>query len=150
MLAWQQAEMNRDRKKHKKPYEVSDFYCYKIEDNHDTIDAIYSSAASQLIAIGKFPRWGLFIYKELMKNIGKAKAPDVLAYVHESAIILAPKIMNDSCKGLLIATEGVSFRTLSFDIIRNDQNSNEQIRVRMPKIDGKVVAIENCVLDILG
>lgn len=152
LLACQQAEINRDRKQRKKPYEMSDFYCYKSGDDKDSIDAPYGSASKRLIEMGMFPNWGLFVYKDLMKNADKAKPPEVLAYVSEWAIILAPRNMDDACKGLLIATEKASYRTLLFDVIKDGQpqDNNEQIRIRMPVLRGKTIAIENCMLDIMG
>jgi hypothetical protein len=150
LLACQQAEINRDRKKQKKPYEISDFYCYEVPGEQDTIDAIYSSATKQLIDLNQFPRWALFIYKDLMKNAGKAKAPNVLAYCNEHAIIIAPRVNDGICKGLVIALEYASHRVLSFDMITSDLREVDYIRIRMPKIEGKVAAIENCVMDILS
>lgn len=150
LIACQQAEINRDRKSRKKPYELSDFYCYDIDADKDSIDARYGSAASALISMGLFPRWGLFIYKELMKNASNTKAPDILAYINESAIILAPVHVSGMCKGMLIGLEGISYRNLTFDIIKGDSIQVQGIRIRMPRIDGKTVAIENCMMDIVG
>ena len=152
LIACQQAEINRDRKQRKKPYEMSDFYCYKSDEDKDSIDAPYGSAAKELITRKMFPGWGLFIYKDLMKNADKAKVPNILAYVSEFAIILAPRNIDNVCKGLLIATEAVSYRTVAFNIINKEEGSvsGGQIRIKMPQINGKTVAIENCVLDIMG
>lgn len=150
MIACQQAEFNRDRKKKKKPYEMEEFYCFKMDETTDSIDAKYGSAASALIEQQIFPRWGLFIYKELMKNAKKVSPPDVLCYFNENAIILAPVILGDVCKGMLIATEQASFRVIEFDTIKSDGSTSEKIRIRLPQVNGKTVAIENCCMDILG
>lgn len=151
MIACQQAEFNRDRKKRKKPYDLEDFYCYKINSDKDTVDAPYGSAASELISRSMFPSWGLFIYKELMVNASKATAPEVLCYSNKHAIILAPKIVGDTCIGMLIATEYASYRVLEFQEIKK-QEGGEKItyRIRMPEVKGKTAAVENCCLDILG
>lgn len=150
MIACQQAEFHRDRKKKKKPYEMDEFYCFKLDEVTDSIDAQYGSAANVLIELQMFPRWGLFIYKELMKNAKKVTAPDILCYFSDNAIILAPTILGEVCKGMLIATEQASFRVIEFDIIKSDGTTSEKIRVRLPQINGKTAAIENCCMDILG
>lgn len=144
LLAYQQAEMNRDRKKTKKPYQIDDFYCYAPSDLRDSVDAIYGSAALELIKMGSFPRWGLYMYKELTENADKVKAPQILCYQCETAILLAPKIMDNICKGMLIAQEGASNRMLELTAPNGDM-----IRLRMPEINGKVAALENCYLDIV-
>lgn len=144
LLACQQAEFNRDSKKNKKPYQMDDFYCYASSESKDSVDAIYGSAAKKLIELKMFPGWGLYMYKELTQNASKAKPPEVLCYQCETAIILAPKIMNGVCKGMLLATEKASRRSLELTAPNGDI-----IRLRMPDINGKVVAIENCYLDII-
>lgn len=144
LLAYQQAEMNRDRKKSKKPFVMSDFYCYAMEDEIDSIDGIYGAAALRLIELRKFPSWGLFVYKDLMKNANNVRPPSVLCYMHEDAIILAPRITDSHCTGLLIATENVSSRIVTFKTMEGE----EAVRVRMPILQGKTVAIENCYLDL--
>lgn len=145
VLACQQAEMNRDRKKSKKPFELSDFYCYGSPDEIDTIDSRYGRAAMQLIALGKFPNWGLFVYKDLMKNATKGKDPSILCYSCDNAIILAPQIDEYKCNGMLIALESASGRILTLSNI----DETHHIRVRMPILNGKTVALENCYLDLV-
>jgi hypothetical protein len=150
VLACQQAEINRDRKKQKKPYTTSDFYCYPIQAEQDTIDARYAASAIRLIELGMFPRWGLFIYKELIKNADESSAAEILAYVCDTAIILAPTDASGACRGLLIAMEAASHRILHFDQIdRNGHVITDCINIRMPHINGKVAAVENCILDIV-
>ena len=144
LLACQQAEFNRDRKKNKKPYQMDDFYCYAPIGSKDSVDAIYGSATKKLIEMKLFPRWGLYMYKELTENADKVKPPDILCYQCENAILLAPKIMDGVCKGMLLALEGASNRSMELTAPNGDI-----IRLRMPEIKGKVVAIENCYLDIV-
>lgn len=144
VLAYQQAEINRDRKKSKKPYLLSDFYCYSSQDEIDTVDSRYGRAAKRLIEARQFPNWALFVYKDLMKNADKGKDPDILCYSCENAIILAPKVSDGRCNGMLIALESASSRILTL----SSPDGNDQVRVRMPRLNGKAVAMENCYLDL--
>lgn len=138
--------MNRDRKKTKKPYEISDFYCYGSLTEKDSIDSRYGAAAKELILRKQYPVWGLFIYKELMENVDSSiKAPSVLAYISKEAMILAPRVSGDQCLGLLVALESASGRIIEF----SSDDSKDRIVLRLPKFQGKVVAMENCYIDIV-
>lgn len=151
MIACQQAEFNRDRKKKKKPYELDDFYCFKMADERDTVDARYGSAANELIKMQLFPAWALFIYRELMQNASRSKPPEVLCYYNDEAIILAPARVSDICKGMLIATEKASFRVMEFKVVSTSKDvTDDTIRIRLPEIKGKTAAIENCCMDVLS
>lgn len=150
-LAYQQAEINRDTKKRKKPYDPSDFYCYPDISSKDSVDAIYGACASKLLELQMMPGWALFVYKELKQNASKAVPKQIVCYSNKSALILAPSINSDQCKGMLIALEDASHRVLSFDEINRDGTVREDaIRLRMPVISGKTVAIENCYVDVFG
>ena len=144
-LVLQQAEVNRDAKKRKRPFSIDEFYVYPIQGEKDSISGRYGAAAKGLIAKGKFPRWGLFIYRELMENADKGKPPEKLCLTSENAIILAPEFNDSGCSGMLIALETASNKT----ICMTDDN-DKVFRVRMPEIKTKVVAIENCYFDVLA
>ena len=73
LLAVQQAEMNRDKKKRKKPFELDEFCLYNFENKKDTINPIYGAAAMELIRIKEFPTWALFIYKELAERAEESR-----------------------------------------------------------------------------
>lgn len=154
VLACQQAEINRDRKKNKKAYTLSDFYCYPDKDEVDSIDGIYGAAALQMIELREFPSWGLFIYKDLVKNASKAKAPSVLGYIGTNVLILAPRIQDRTCVGLLIATEQASNKVVTLRKVSQPgvgtDNYEETIKIRMTTVNGKTVAIENYSLDIVS
>lgn len=144
VLALQQAEMNRDRKKNKKPFTLSDFFCYDLSDEVDSVDARYGRAAIRLIEMRQFPSWALFVYKDLIKNAHQGRDPDILCYQCENAIVLAPSITDTRCNGMLIALESASSRILTLYTI----DKTEAVRLRMPRLDGKTVAIENCYMDL--
>jgi hypothetical protein len=145
VLAVQQAEMNRDRKKRKKPFELDEFCLYNFENKKDTINPIYGAAALELIKIKEFPIWALFIYKELSERAAESAPPDVLCYKCDQAIILAPTIEENICRGMLIATELAGSRILTMQ-----SPCGKELRVRMPPAKAKVIAEENCYLDIVG
>lgn len=146
MITYQQAEMNRDRDKQREAYKLNDFYCYPELEEIDTVDGVYGASAMVLIERGLFPGWALFVYGELSKNAGSAKPADLLCYQCQTAIILAPReiVGSGQIKGMLIAVEDASMR-----ILEMHSPDFHQILIRMPKIGSKVVAIENCVLDIV-
>jgi hypothetical protein len=123
---------------------LNQFFCYPDIDQQDSIDADYGCAAQKLIEMGIFPRWALFIYKDLMKNATSGKAPNVLCYQCEDAIILAPRVRDATCHGMLIAQESASSRVLTMTTPDGDA-----LRIRMPQIRNKIVATENCALDIV-
>jgi hypothetical protein len=145
ILAVQQAEMNRDKKKRRKPFEMDDFYLYNNEENKDSIDSIYGAAAVALIKSGNFPSWALFVYKELLEKAAESIAPTVLCYQCDHAILLAPQVESNTCKGMLIAVEAARHQTLEMH-----SPCGKSIRLRMPDIRAKVIAEENCYLDVVN
>lgn len=144
LIALQQAEIHRDRKKQKRPYELTDFFFYWTEEQSDSIDAIYSACASEMIERKIYPTWALFVYKQLMVNAGKEKPPEVLCYMCEDVLILGPKVMEGVVKGMLIAEESASrkLRTLT-------SPCGKMIKVMMPRIETKIIAQENVYVDLV-
>ena len=145
ILAVQQAEINRDKKKRKKPFEMEDFYLYSNQEDRDSIDSIYGAAAVALIKGNNFPSWALFVYKELSEKAEESIAPAVLCYQCDRAILLAPQIEDATCKGMLIAVEAARHQ-----ILEMNSPCGKSIRLRMPDIGSKVIAEENCYLDIIS
>ena len=145
ILAVQQAEINRDKKKKKKPFEMEDFYLYSNQEDKDSIDSIYGAAAVELIKSRNFPSWALFVYKELLEKAAESVAPTVLCYQCDHAILLAPQIEDATCRGMLIAVEAARYQTLEMH-----SPCGKSIRLRMPDIRSKVIAEENCYLDIIN
>jgi hypothetical protein len=145
VLAVQQAELNRDSKKRKRPFQLEDFYLYDVKDNKDMIDSIYGAAALKLIEMGVFPTWALFVYKQLSERAEESIPPVLLCYACDQAIVLAPQIEGGTCKGMLIAMESASMRNLDFT-----SPCGKSIRLRMPQIKSKIIAEENCYIDIIG
>lgn len=146
LLISQNAEMNRDSKRRKKPYSMDDFYLYADRDDGSRgPNGKYGAAAMSLIESNLFPRWALFVYKDLKIQAGNANAPELLAFIHEDAIILAPSISENQCMGMLIATEEASRKTLTME-----SPCGRAVRMQMPIIDNKVYAEEDCVLTVFS
>lgn len=146
MLATQQAELNRDRKKQKRPFSIEDFYCYQSEEDKDSIDVIYGITAMELIKIRKFPNWGLFVYKELASSAEKGKGsklPEVLCYQSDNVILMAPQISDGVCRCMLIALESASNC-----VVHLTSPCGKEIKARIPELRSKVTATENCYLDV--
>lgn len=145
-LAWQQAELNRDRKKNKRPHELADFFVYPDDRKTDSIDAVYGAAALALIEQRKFPSWALFVYHHLKKNAEKSTPPEVLCYQNDNCLVLAPQVIEGCLKGLLIA----KYETSETVQVLLTNIPGEGIKIKVPKLDGEVAAIENCYLDVIA
>lgn len=146
MLAAQQAEMNRDKKRRRKPYDLSDFYIYVNQQENDLPDGIYGACAKRLIELNRYPSWALFVYNDLKVNAKDCKAPEDshIVLLSDDAIILAPRIQDNTCMGMLIALHGASNKIIDF----NDLDGN-QFKILVPELKGQVVADEDAELKIL-
>lgn len=144
LLVSQNAEINRNRKKRKKPYSMDEFFLYKEKEDLDLPNARYGAAAKRLIEMNKFPVWALFVYKDLIAKADDAMPPEDLALIAEDAIILAPTYEDFECHGMLIAMESASDKVRRFSTIHGDF-----IELRMPTLNAKVSAIEDAVIKLL-
>jgi hypothetical protein len=144
LLATQQAELNRDSKKRRKPFAIEDFCLYTVEEEKDSVDAIYGAAAITLIQKGIFPYWALFAYKDLSKNAEDSFPPSTLCLQSEEAIILAPTIQGEMCSGMLIALESASEKQLLMK-----SPCGKELIIQMPEIRSKVIAKEKCNFTII-
>jgi hypothetical protein len=144
LLTSQNAEVNRNRKKRKKPYTIDEFYLYNNKEELNLPSARYGAAAKKLIEAGQFPSWALFIYKDLVAKADGAQAPDDIALIAKDAIILAPTYEDFECYGMLIALESASEQVRSFSTMHGDF-----IELKMPKLDAKVSAIEDISIRLL-
>ena len=138
------ANSKRDPKKQKTPYNLNDFFLYQPQDAQDIPTSVYGAAAMKLIENRQFPGWALTFYSDLKKS-ATGEAPQVLAYQHKSAIVLAPVIDGHAVKGMLIAEYVVSEK-----IIELQSNQGEMIRLQMPKLTSQYSAQEDVILQIRG
>lgn len=140
----QQAESNRDRKRQRKPFQLSDFCIYGPTEENKAPAARYGSAADALIQKGIFPSWALFVYSDLKKNAKNATPPEPLAFVSENAVILAPNCGEGLCNGMLIATKSASGQVIEFKL-----SKDITIKVLMPAFQASVYAEEDISMPIV-
>lgn len=120
----------------------------------DSIDGEYGATALELIKSKQFPSWGLFIYKDLMKNAKDTTAPTILCYLSTNVLILAPRIKDGQCIGMILALEEASSKVIELTKITKAGSQDysgypEKIRIRMPVLGGKTVAMENYYLELV-
>ena len=141
VLALQQAEIHRDRKKQKKPYKIEDFYMYMDAAKQNMPSHRYASAFKQLLSMGLCPSWALFVYKDLTNVPDGGKIPEEIALIHPECIILGPDFNDGECRGMLLALEGASGQILEFE-----STSGYRVMLKVPKISSKVIADEEACL----
>jgi hypothetical protein len=138
LLAHQNVEINRDRKKHPTPSRLEDFYFYANKELSNLPSPRYGAAAMELIKRRAFPSWGLFVYKDLKERAGDALPPELLCLQCDDLIILAPDIRGTSVRGMLIGLESASRTTRT---LRSP--CGIEVDVLVPELQGKTVAIED-------
>lgn len=143
-LAFQTAEINRDRKKRNKPFKPDDFYHYNDESLRNMPEPKYGAATLELIRLGLFPHWALFTFNELKKRANDALPPEVLCVQCNDAIILAPSIEDQTISGMLIAAD-----TASGKLREMSTPDGRVVTVRMPVIQDKFYAEEDIELRVL-
>ena len=143
-LAYQNAEVNRDKKRRNKPFRPEEFYFYQDKEKMNLPEPKYGAAALALIEKGLFPHWALFAYNDLKVRAGDALPPEVLCLACEDAIILAPNIDGHIVTGMLIAAQ-----TASEGVREMTTPCGRVHQVRLPKIDGKFEADEEAEIRLL-
>lgn len=134
------ANLNRDRKKQSRPYKVEDFYMYQPRDERNLPLARNGAAAMMLVRMRVFPSWALFCYRELA-SASDGDAPELLAYISEDAILLAPVHKTGTVTGMLIAREEASGKT-----VQMKSPCGRIITTSIPVIPTKIIAEENVIL----
>ena len=132
----------RDTKKQKAPYKIDDFFLYQPKDVQDIPTGVYGAAAMKLIENRDFPNWALCFYADLKKGAA-GSPPELLAYQHKYAIMLAPVVDGQTMRGMLIADYVVSEQ-----IIELQSNHGDMIRLQMPKLTSQYSAQEDISLQI--
>jgi hypothetical protein len=145
MMMMQTAELNRDRKKQRKPFNIEDFYLYAERSDESLPSSRYGAAAMKLTQMNQLPTWALFVFHDLKKVSVKANPPELLAFIGDDVIILAPSVSPQGCKGMLIAqsTASRSIRSLV-------SPCGKEIRIITPVINQKFYAEEDVVLDVVS
>lgn len=96
----------------------------------------------KLIEERQFPQWALTFFSDLKKS-ASGEAPNLLAYIHDKAIVLAPEVDDNVVRGMLIADEIVSEQ-----IIEMQSNHGDILKLQMPKLSIRYTAQEGLALPI--
>lgn len=143
-LAYQNAELNRDKKKQRKAFQINDFYFYENKELANLPEAKYGAAAMELIRRNLFPSWCLFVYNELKEKADNAIPPELLCLSGDDILVLAPNIDSGIINGMVIASESASntIRTLR-------SPCGLVVEVKTPSINHKYVAADDIEIQLL-
>lgn len=136
------ANNNRDPKKKREPFKMSDFFLYQDREDMNIPSSVYGAAALELIRIKQFPQWALFAYKDL-KMSASGPPPTLLGFIGSDVMIIAPIIDGDQARGMVIAQES------SYGQIREMHSPcGQTIKVHIPSYNGKYAAEENVIMPL--
>lgn len=135
---------NRDPKKRREPFKMEDFFLFQPRDSRNIPTSVYGAAAMALVAGNNMPPWALFVFKDL-KEAAEGQPPQLLAFICENAILLAPVFYENRVKGMLIALESASSRR-----VKMESPCGRNIYVEMPSINGKYYAQEDVELVLIN
>lgn len=141
LLAAQTANLNRDPKKRKAPYNIDEFYLYEPIEAKNAPSERYGASAVWLAESGMMPSFALFCFPALRKSAG-SNLPTVISFGSSNAILLAPTEQYGGVKGLLVAEKSASGQ-----VITMESPCGQSITVRMPIIASEVIAKEDIVLE---
>jgi len=141
------ANLNRDQKKRKKPYALSDFTFFAALEEQAQAPAAAGAAMLQLIRDNEFPSFGLFIYSQLREAGQGVDVPKRVALRAENCIVLAPyRKSQTQWAGLLICEAPAMGHIQDF---RDDAGVIWRLRVPVIGDAGGVLAAEDSVLPIV-
>lgn len=143
-MAYQKAEINRDRKKRNRPFKLEEFYFYDDVSLQNLPEPKYGAAAMRLVEMELFPSWALFTFKDLKARAQDALPPEVLCYQCDDAILLAPSLEGNQVLGMLIAC-----RSASEQVREMRAPDGRAITVRLPVVSDKYVADEEASCRVL-
>lgn len=136
------ANVNRDSKSRKKPFEASDFFCYQPFEEQDRPHDRYANCFMKMITDGSLPSWALFVFGS-MKGGEADNAPAVYALTAPGIILLGPVWGDGIISGMLIAQE-----RKKGPVELQDPSGNTYMCV-VDEIDTKIRAIEDADVRIL-
>jgi hypothetical protein len=131
------ANVNRDSKRQRKPYTAEDFFLYQPRDEQDLPAGRCGAAALALIEQRLFPTWALFCYKELASGASNTP-PALLAFISDTAVLLAPVKTERGYKGMLIAQEAAGECWHKFE-----SPCGRVETLYVPKVPTKIMAQDN-------
>ena len=134
---------NRDPKKKREPYKMEDFFLYQNREDRNIPSAVFGSAGMELVKQRIFPQWALFTFKAL-KESSTGRPPELLAYIGEDVMVLAPVVDGRELKGMVIGRESAQGKERKLK-----SPCGQEIKILVPRIPGKVFAEENVSMHIL-
>lgn len=139
------ANLNRDAKKVKTPFKLSDFCFFAEAESREEPDAAPAAAYMQLVADGLMPGWALSVFPQMRPMAAGVEPPNPLAAIGEHFVLLAPEPRNGGMEGLLLATSEASGQELTVRV----PGVKESIRVAVPEFSDAFIARENIFIPIL-
>lgn len=131
------ANMNRDSKKQRTPYKLTDFCFFATELDKNSPDNEPAAAYMKLLDQGKLPNWALFVYPDMKATGKEGTPPAILAAMGEDVILLAPVPKNGGMEGLLLARSSVSGKDVEVTV------NGYKTTISLPKFEGSVIAREH-------
>ena len=122
---------------------MDDFFLYQSKEDRNIPSATFGSAAMELVKMKMFPKWGLFAFKAL-KEASNGRPPELLAYIGEDVMMLAPIVDGKELKGMIICQESAygAERELC-------SPCGSGIKILVPRFSGKIFAEENITMHIV-
>ena len=99
--------MNRDPKKQRKPYAVTDF-CFFVDHDENKPEAKAAAAYMRLVKDGLLPPWAVFCFSDFKDAAASPAALSEVVMQGESFLLLAPEEIHNGYQGLLVAEHVVS------------------------------------------
>jgi len=135
--------MNRDPKKQRKPFEMTDF-CLFVDHNINKPEERAALAYMALVHKKQLPPWALAFFSDF-KHGAKTKRPiSELVLLGTDAILLAPVDIEDGFEGLLIAEQSASGQ------VRSMRYQRMIFEVRIPEFDDYLKAENGIQVDIVS
>ncbi len=132
------ANINRDSKRVKVPYKITDFCFWAGSKDRNDPDAENAAAYMKILADGQLPGWAYFVFNEMQGLDAGVTAPEPVAAIGEGVLLLAPRQKNGGLEGLLLATHAAAGRKVPVKI------AGFKATISVPEFDEQVIAREDC------
>lgn len=137
------ANLNRDSKKQRKPYEVFDFcFFHDVEANRPA--ALAAAAYMRLVTDKLMPPWALFCFTDFKWADPSPREAGQVAIIGDGWVLLAPQPIDNGFTGLLLAEHRAAGQEAEGIYL------GERVTVRLPQFEDFVLAREGVELDRLG
>lgn len=142
-LACLTANINRDTKRQRKPYQLKDFCFFQLDSGDNAPDFAPAAAYMALQKSGKLPTWALFVYSDMRHGDPQA-ATSPLAAIGDGVVVLSPIEKNGGLEGLLLARCNVSGKRVKVQL------GKRRLTLAVPEFAGSYLAREHVYLPIMS